>query len=115
MNSFILFISNYLCSPFFLENNGTTKSKQDQQGGELGSVDLEIAVTASKSTNEGKRSKYQVYSDSDRFKKAKYSLLHVSRRAARKFKAQFQLNESNVRTFVAKYNCLRKESNRSIN
>ena len=82
----------------------------------MGSVDLEIAVTASKSTNEGKCSKYQVYSDSDRFKIAKYSLLHGSRRAARKFKAQFpRLNESTVRTFVAKCNRMRKESNRSIN
>ena len=79
-------------------------------------VDLKIAVTASKSTNEGKRSEYQVYGDSDRFKIAKYSLLHGSRRAARKFKAQFpRLNESTVRTFVAKYDRMRKESNRSIN
>ena len=82
----------------------------------MGPVDLEIAVTASKSTNEGKHSKYQVYSDSDRLKIAKYSLLHGSRRAARKFKAQFpRLNESTVRTFVATYNRMRKESNHSIN
>ena len=82
----------------------------------MGSVDLEIAVTASKSTNEGKCSKYQVYSDSDRFKIAKYSLLHGSQRAARKFKAQFpRLNEITVRTFVAKYNRMRKGSSRSIN
>ena len=73
----------------FLENNGTTTCEQDQQGGELGSFDLEIVVTASKSTNEGKHSKYQVCSDNDRFKIAKYSLLHGSRRAARKFKALF--------------------------
>ena len=105
-----------MTSLFFLENNGTTTCEQDQQGGELGLVDLEIAVTASKSTSEGKRSKDQVYSDSDRFKIAKYSLLHGSRRAARKFKAQFpRLNGSTVRTFVAKYNRMRKESNRSIN
>ena len=32
----------------------------EPQGGEWSSVDLEISVTASKSTNEGKRSKYQV-------------------------------------------------------
>ena len=101
---------------FFLENNGTTTCEQDQQGGELGSVDLEIVVAASKSTNEGKRSKYQVCSDNDRFKIAKYSLLHGSRSATRKFKALFpRLNESTVRTFVAKYNRMRKESNRSIN
>ena len=57
-----------------------------------------------------------MYSDSDRLKIAKYSLLHGSRRAARKFKAQFpRLNGSTVRTFVAKYNRMRKESNRSIN
>ena len=100
----------------FLENNGTTTCEQDQQGGELGSFDLEIVVTASKSTNEGKHSKYQVCSDNDRFKIAKYSLLHGSRRAARKFKALFpRLNESTVRIFVARYNRMRKESNRSIN
>ena len=35
---------------------------------------------------------------------------------ARKFKAQFlRLSKSTVRTFVAKYNRMRKESNRSIN
>ena len=82
----------------------------------MASVDLETAVTASKSRNEGKRSKYQVHSDSDRFKIPKYSLLYGSRRAARKFKAQFpRLKESTVRNFVAKYNRIRKESNRSIN
>ena len=37
---------------FFAENNGTTTCEQDQQKGELGSVDLGITVTASKSTNE---------------------------------------------------------------
>ena len=105
-----------MCSLFFIGNNRTTTCEQGQQGGELGSVDLKIAVTASKSTNEGKRSEYQVYSDSDRFKIAKYSLLHGSRRAARKFKAQSpRLNKSTVRTFVAKYNRMRKESNHSIN
>ena len=57
-----------------------------------------------------------MYSDSGRFKIAKYSLVHGSQRTARKFKAQFpRLNESTVRTFVAKYNYMRKESNRSIN
>ena len=54
---FCFFISNYLCS-LFLENNGTTTCKEDQQGTELSLVDLEIVVTASKSTNEEKRSKY---------------------------------------------------------
>ena len=75
----------------------------------MGSVALKIAVTASNSINEGKCSKYQAYSNSDRFKIGKYSLLHGSRRAARKFKAQFaRLNESTVRSFVAKYNRMRK-------
>ena len=82
----------------------------------MGSVELEIAVTASKSTNDGKRSKYQVYSDSDRFRIVKYSLLHGSRKASIKFEVQFPLlNESTVRNFIAKYNHMRKESNRSIN
>ena len=57
-----------------------------------------------------------MYSDSDRFEIAEYSLLHGSQMGARKFKAQFlRLSESTVRTFVAKYNRMRKESNRSIN
>ena len=82
----------------------------------MGSVELEIAVTASKSTNDGKRSKYQVYSDSDRFRIVKYSLLHGSRKASIKFEVQCPLlNESTVRNFIAKYNHMRKESNRSIN
>ena len=82
----------------------------------MASVDLETAVIASKSSIDRKHSKYQVPSDSDRFKIVKYFLLHGSRRAARKFKAQFpRLKESTVRTFVAKYNCIRKESNRSTN
>ena len=72
------------CAHLFLENNGTTTCEQDQKGGELGSVDLEIAVATSKSINEGKHSKDQVYSDSDRFKIAKYYLLNGSRRATKK-------------------------------
>ena len=57
-----------------------------------------------------------MYSDSDRFEIAKYSLLHGSQMGARKFEAQFpKLSKSTITTFVAKYNRMRKESNRSIN
>ena len=80
----------------------------------LGVVDHEVANKATEDSLNEKRFKYKKYSDNERFKIAKYAILHGSRRAARKFQNQFPLlNESTVRTFVTKYNHLRKMNTKS--